>query len=89
MAVVAQAGFLVEVLALQAKRLGHFVGQKFLKTALGVVGGRPDDGAAGVGQLLGQAVGIVVIIVDLIAAVNLLLMGQHAYLLILSGIEES
>ena len=88
MAVVAQPGFFVKVLALEAQRLGDFVDQQLLHPAMGVVGGRPDDGAAGVGQLLGKAVGIVVIIVDLIAAVNLLLMGQHAYLLILSGIEE-
>jgi hypothetical protein len=87
-AVVAQAGFLVVVLALQAKRFGPLRRSEVFKTAQGIVGGRPDDGAAGVGQLLGQAVGIVVIRVDLIAAGNLLLMGQHAYLLILSGIEE-
>ena len=70
MAVVAQPGFFVKVLALEAQRLGDFVDQQLFNPAMGVIGGRPDDVTAGFGQLAGQTVDVVVIIVDLAVAVN-------------------
>jgi hypothetical protein len=69
-AVVAQPDLLIPVLALQAKRLGHFVHAEPLKAAHGIVSGRPDDSPFGAGQLLGQSVDVIVIVIELFVRVN-------------------
>ena len=50
--------------------MGYFIDQELLHPSQGVVSCRPDDVAVGSGQFLGQAVDVVVIIVDLAVAVN-------------------
>jgi hypothetical protein len=69
-AVVAQPDLLIPVLALQAKRLGHFVHAEPLKAAHGIVSGRTDDSPFGAGQLLGQSIDVIVIVIELFVRVN-------------------
>ena len=69
-AVIAQPGLFIKVLTLHSKRLGHLCDRQRYHAAQGVVGGRPDDVAVGPGQLAGQAVDVVVIIIDPAVAVN-------------------
>ena len=69
-AVVAQVQFGIVILALQAQRLGDLVHRDLCDPAQVIVRRRPDDLAVGSGQFPGQAVGIVVIVIDLAVAVN-------------------
>ncbi len=69
-AVVAQPDLLIPVLALQAKRLGDFINLEPFKASQGVVCGRPDDPPFGAGQLLGQSVDVIVIVIELFVCVN-------------------
>jgi hypothetical protein len=94
-AVVAQPDLLIPVLALQAKRLGHFINPEPFKAAQGVVGGRPDDSPLGAGQLLGQTVNVIVIVIELFVRVNdrewlegALVIDVFAYLLMVDALGD-
>jgi hypothetical protein len=69
-AVVAQAGFTVIVLALEEDGVVEPVDKELVDGAGGAVVGGPDDFAGCVGDLGGGAVGVVVIVVDLFVGVN-------------------
>ncbi|KTT28935.1 hypothetical protein SB18R_13025 [Pseudomonas oryzihabitans] len=63
MAVVVEAGFGVVVLALEAQGLGDLLDVQAGQVAVGAIAGGPGEGAAGVGEFLGSAEVVEVVVV--------------------------